>query len=425
MFNRHIRTLLVCLALITCAAAGCRSTQTAPVEAPEPPALILVSIDGFRWDYLEMYDAPTLQALAAEGVKSDGLVPVFPSKTFPNHYTVVTGLYPENHGVVGNSMYDPVFDASFSLGNEEAIADGRWWGGEPVWVTAEQQGMTTATYFWPGSEAEIMGVRPTYWKPYDGRISGEERVEQVLEWLDLEADDRPRLITLYFSEVDGAGHRYGPASTEVAEAIISVDAALGMLVDGLRARGLYDDVNLLITSDHGMAATSPERAIILDEYINTDEARIISRSAVLLIEPEEGQLDAMYEALHDAHPRLTVYRKPDIPDSLHYRDHRRIPSIVGIADVGWTVTSRRTYEENPEWLRGGTHGYLPSEREMHGLFIARGPAFREGATAPRFENVHLYELMTALLQLEPAPNDGNLHVSLPMLKPAVRERVSN
>ena len=421
MYRKLILLLLFCVSLS--AIAGCRSTRDAE-EPADRPTLILVSLDGFRWDYLERYEAPHLTALAASGVQAEGLVPVFPSKTFPNHYSIVTGLYPENHGIVGNNMYDPEFDASFSLGNEEAVTDGRWWSGEPIWVTAERQGLRAATYFWPGSEAEIGGVRPSYWEAYDGRIPGEARVQKVLEWLDMPPEERPGLITLYFSKVDGAGHRYGPESAEVAAAVQEVDDHIGQLVAGLQERGLYNDVHLLIVSDHGMAATSPERAIVLDKYIDTESARVISRSSILLLEPAPGEVDAAYEALHEAHPHMTVYRKEDIPDSLHFDDHRRIPSIMAIADPGWVITDSDMLEDHPEWLRGGTHGYLPSARLMHGLFIGHGPAFRAGYTAPQFENIHLYELMTALLNLDPAPNDGALEEVLTMLRPAARGSIA-
>ncbi|QXD16548.1 ectonucleotide pyrophosphatase/phosphodiesterase [Rhodocaloribacter litoris] len=383
---------------------GCRA------ERPQPPALLLISLDGFRYDYLERYDAPTLRRLAREGVHAaDGMQVAFPTKTFPNHYTTVTGLYPEHHGIVANNMYDPAMDAWFSLSNREAVEDARWWGGEPLWVTAEKQGLRSATYFWPGSEAAIRGVRPTYWKRYDSRVPGPERVDTVLAWLDLPAGRRPAFITLYFSDVDGAGHRYGPDAPETAEAVARVDGYLARLVAGLEARDLYDRVNLIVLSDHGMTATGPERVIALDDYIDPDDLTIVDRDPVLMARPKAGRFEAVYAALKDAHPHLHVYRREETPARWHFRAHPRIPDLIAVADEGWRiVTERARAEADPDRLRGGSHGYDNALPSMHALFVAHGPAFRQGLTVAPFENVHLYALMAHVLGLRPAPNDGTL-----------------
>lgn len=398
---------------------GCRSADVAapPSEkrAPDPPVL-LISIDGLRWDYLDLHEAPTLSRLAQHGTHVQRFIPAFPTKTFPNHYTLVTGLYPSNHGIIANNMYDPEMDASFSLGNREAIANGAWWGGEPLWVTAEQQGLTAATYFWPGSEAPIKGVRPTYWYEYDGSVPGTERVNTVLEWLDLPAEERPSFITLYFSRVDSRGHEYGPETPETKQALRDVDGFIEQLMSGLQARGLENEVNLLITSDHGMSPTSEERAIILDDYIDLDDVRIIDHNPVVMMEPREGvDAEAIIDALSAA-PHLSVYHRDDVPARLHFRDHRRIPTIIGLADDTWSITTRSFIERNPDRLNGGTHGYDPAHANMHTLLIGHGPAFKQGARIDRLASIHLYELMAALLDLEPAPNDGDLEAALPLLR---------
>ncbi len=382
---------------------GPRSTG----DAELPPTVLLVSLDGFRWDYPALYETPTLDSIAARGVHAEALVPVFPTKTFPNHYTQVTGLYPEHHGIVANTMHDPRMDASFSLGNQEAIEDPRWWGGEPLWVTAEEQGQIAATYFWPGSEAPIGGVRPTYWKTYDGDVSGEARVRQVLDWLDLPPGERPTFITLYLSRVDHAGHVHGPRSDEVAEAVREVDTLLGRLLDGLAARGLTDEVNLIVTSDHGMTPTSPERVVMLDEYVDLANVEIVAYSPVLMLYAEAGQEEDVIENLRRA-PHLTVYRKENVPEVFHFADHPRVPPIIAIADEGWSITTRGYYAENPERFDGGGHGYDHRLTSMHGIFYARGPAFTNGKTVAPFSSVHLYDLIAHLLGLDPAPNDGSL-----------------
>lgn len=403
---------------------GCSGSQPSSDPLPSEPAsepaatppLLLISIDGFSAEYLDQYEAPTLTRLAREGTRSEGLISAFPTKTFPNHYTIVTGLYPEHHGIVANTMYDPVFDASFSLGNRAAVSDGRWWGGEPIWVTAQQQGLRSATLFWPGSEAEIQGLRPTYWLPYDHDMPGEARVAQVLNWLDLPPDARPSFLTLYFSRVDSNGHWYGPDSDSTAQAIAEVDRFLGMLVDGLEQRNLLGRMHILVTSDHGMAATSSERVILLDDYIDLDDVHVVDWSPVVMLRPTPGREDSVYAALSQA-PHLTVHRKTEMPEHLHFDDHRRIPPIIGIADEGWVITTRERYEENPSRFDGGTHGYDPRLPSMHALFLGHGPAFSRGAVVEPFENVHLYNLMTMLLDLEPAPNDGDPSVARHLLQP--------
>ncbi len=413
MPHRTLRPRLSLLLLLVLL-AGCRSI--APVNAPAP--VLLISIDGFRADYLERYAPPVLTRLARQGVRAEALIPAFPTLTFPNHYTMVTGLYPDHHGIVGNTMFDSTL-GHFSLSNREAIADGRWWAdGEPLWVTAQRQGLRTATYFWPGSEAEIHGMRPTYWMPYDSRIPGEERVRQVLAWLDLPDSLRPHWITLYFSDVDHAGHEHGPDAPEVAEAVRKVDGYLQQLIEGLRARNLLDRVNLLIVSDHGMAATSAERVIFLDDFVSLEELHIVTWSPVLMLYPRPGREDAVLAALQGAHPHLHMFRKEALPAHLHFGTHRRIPPIVGIADEGWSITTRNRFVEDPSRFNGGMHGYDPTYPSMHGLLIAHGPAFAQGKRIPPVENIHLYALMCHLLQITPAAHDGRLSAIASMLATA-------
>jgi len=390
---------------------GCTgaSRENAAGELDRRPTVILVSLDGLRWDYLEKYDAPHLALLAEEGVRAERLTPVFPTKTFPNHYSVVTGLYAENHGIISNNIYDPDIDGRFSLSNQEAIVDPRWWEGEPLWVTAEKQGQVAATYFWPGSEAPIQDTRPTHWRTYDGRVPGEERVHQVLDWLDLPSEARPSLITLYFSEIDGAGHRHGPDAPEVAYALLAVDAHIGLLVDGLRKRDMLDDADIIVMSDHGMAPTSEDRVIIIDEFFDPGAANIVELSPVMMMyPPDHVDKDSLVRAL-DAHARVDAYTKEDIPARFHIAGHRRTPPIMAVADEGWTFSTRERYEENPARFNGGSHGYDNGLESMAGIFIARGPSFRRGATVGPFESIHIYEMACSILGLEPAANDGSLN----------------
>lgn len=231
-----------------------------------PPALILISLDGFRWDYQQLTDTPHLDALAARGVQAESLIPVFPSKTFPSHYSIVTGLRPAEHGIVSNNMRDPAWEGDFRIGTDELVK-GRWWGGEPIWTTANNNGLVTASYFWPGSDALINGDRPRYFYPYDGSVSYEQRVDQVLAWLELPAAERPSFITLYFSDPNDTSHDVGPEAPAALVAVRRVDVMVGRLVQGLEDRGLLMSTNIVVTSDHGMTLMDPERDILLDDFV--------------------------------------------------------------------------------------------------------------------------------------------------------------
>jgi predicted AlkP superfamily pyrophosphatase or phosphodiesterase len=391
-------------------------SAAATAASPRPPTLILLSFDGWRWDYDRKAPTPHLHRLMARGVRAERLIPSFPSKTFPNHYTIVTGLYPGHHGIVANNMYDPDSGLWFSLANREAVGDTRWWGGEPIWVTAQRQGLRTATLFWPGSEAPIGNLRPDDWSPYDGTLTNAERVDRILAWLDRPDAERPRFITGYFEDTDDAGHQYGPESPELRDAVTKLDVALGRLIDGIDARGLTDRVNLVVTSDHGMSETSVDRVIViddyLDDYLRAGSVEIIDLDPTIGLAPRGVGVDEVYRRLAGAHPHLRVYRKEDSPTRWRYRDHPRIPAIVGVADDGWRIRRRpaiasASADAAPARTVGGAHGYDPEVRNMHGLFVAAGPSFRRDVVVPPFENVHIYHALAAALNLRPAQNDGD------------------
>jgi predicted AlkP superfamily pyrophosphatase or phosphodiesterase len=379
------------------------------------PTVILISFDGWRWDYDAKFAAPHVRRLIARGVRAEALIPSFPTKTFPNHYTLVTGLYPGHHGIISNNIHDPQTGRRFSISNPRELRDAMWWGGEPIWVRVQNAGQVAAAMFWPGSEAPIAGVRPRYWARYDQSMSGNARVDQVLEWLDLSSSERPTFLTLYFEDVDTAAHRSGPESRSVRDAIERVDGYLGRLLRGLERRGLQDDVNIVITSDHGLSETSVDRTVVLDDYIDLDDVDIIDINPTLGLVPKPGREDAVYNALANAHPRLRVYRKQETPMHWHYRDHPRIPPIVGVADESWQVLRSATAAERMAWrLLGpqGNHGYDPRDAmSMRGVFVASGPAFKRGVSVPPFENVSVYNVLAAILGITPAPNDGEAAVA--------------
>jgi predicted AlkP superfamily pyrophosphatase or phosphodiesterase len=332
------------------------------------------------------------------------MVPAFPTSTFPNHYTLVTGLYPEEHGIVHNSMYDPVFDAWFSMRNE-GPRDGRWWGGEPIWSTAEKQGVRAAAFFWPGTEAEIAGARPSRWMPFDGTIPFAVRVDSVLAWLSLPRPERPRMITLYFEEPDHTGHEDGPDAPTILGAVLKSDSALARLVDGLHDRGLYDAVNLVIVSDHGMTGASPDRIAYVSDVLDVSTVRLVTTGAVLTGWSTTGNNAEVVAALNRL-PNVTAWLKADVPARLRFTSHRRITPVVALAADGWTIAPTRTSRAPSR----GAHGYDNALPAMRALFIARGPAFRQGVRIASFPNVDVYPLLARVLRLEPAPNSGSLDV---------------
>ncbi|MDX1409360.1 MAG: ectonucleotide pyrophosphatase/phosphodiesterase, partial [Saprospiraceae bacterium] len=380
--------------------AGCSMKEQA-ANNPGQEVVLLISIDGFRHDYIDLTETPAFDRLMSDGVRASSLIPVFPSKTFPNHYSIVTGLYPEHHGIVANTMVDTVFGETFRIGAGSPTAqDGKWYGGEPVWVTAETQGKTAATFFWPGSDAEINGVRPTHYRVFDNSIAYEDRVDQVLSWLAMPSGQRPDFISLYFESVDSRGHEQGPASPGTLAEVRNIDRHLGDLLDGIAAAGLSDRVNVLVVSDHGMAQLSRDRVIFLDDYIDPDQdADIVNWSPVTDFIPARGTDSTFVAALRGAHPHYEVYAKSEIPDDLHYRDHYRISPVIGIADEGWSVTTRSYFDSHPEAFQGGNHGYKPGHQSMHGIFVASGPSFARGLTTPSLQAVDIYALMCHILAL--------------------------
>jgi predicted AlkP superfamily pyrophosphatase or phosphodiesterase len=365
------------------------------------PILVLVSFDGWRWDYLDRFPTPNLHALATRGARVERLIPSFPTLTFPNHYTIVTGLYPAHHGIIANTFRDPAMPERFTMGGATA-RDPVWWHGEPIWVTAIKQGRRAATMFWPGSEAPIGGVRPTFWRPYDKTVQSPSRVEQVLEWLSLPDGERPSLVTVYFDEVDSAAHDFGIDSPELTTAAAHLDTALGQLTAGVERIGVADRTTIVAVSDHGMTPLSADRVILLDDYIDLDSVDLVDTDGFLALAPKNGDVNALYAKLHGKHRSFAVYRRDQVPARLHYRDNPRIEPIIGIPSAGWTVTTRARLAER----HLATHGYDPRDRSMGALFIAAGPRIRAGIVLAPLENVNVYNFLCSVLDLRPATNDG-------------------
>ena len=370
--------------------------------------VLLISFDGFKWDYIDKAETPNFDEFISEGVKAQGLIPPFPSKTFPSHITLVTGRHPSKHGIVSNRMFDSFFNEYYYIGqNSKPVLDSKWYEAEPIWVTAEKQGKKSMTMFWPASEAEIMGTRPTEYFVYDESISNISRINQIIKWLDYPVHDRGKFFSLYFSDLDTQGHRFGPNSIEVQRTTENMDDLIGQLVRSLKEKNIYDSINIIITTDHGMASTSQDSMIFLDDYIDLNNIEVVDWGPACAILPKVN-VDSIFSKLADAHPMLDVYKKGELPDELHYNDHNRIQPIIAIAKEHWSISSRTSFENNPERFNGGNHGYYSTYESMRGIFFARGPAFKKGFKGAGFSSIHLYELMCHLLKIVPADNDGNL-----------------
>lgn len=394
---------------------GCTNVHNAdPSEAAiKRHTLLLISIDGARHDYLDRGATPTLSALAAGGARADRLIPSFPTLTFPNHYTLVTGLHPDHHGVVHNTMRDDSRPGEvFSLSNV-AARDGFWWDeAEPLWVTAERAGLRTATMFWPGSEAPIRGVRPSRWYTFSKHISSRDRAEQVIAWLNEPASTRPDLITIYFDVVDTAGHDHGPDAPEVHAALREVDDALAAIRSALAQRAPGDGVNILIVSDHGMSALSDDRVVYLDDLADPDSFNVESWGVCAFIRPRPGR-EPDAQRLLGEHPHVSIWRKSDIPARFHFGAHPRVAPIVALAEPGWSIALRSSKRAGP---RAGTHGYDHEAPDMAGIFIAAGPDIRPGARIDTLHAVDVHPLALRLLGLPDMPSDGAVDASRSILR---------
>jgi predicted AlkP superfamily pyrophosphatase or phosphodiesterase len=391
-----MRFILILAALFLPAALAAK-------EAPRP-VTVLVGIDGFRADFLNRGVTPRLAALAKAGAAGP-MRPSFPTKTFPNHFALVTGYRPDRNGIVGNSMIDPRRPGvMFSLGNTAQALDPFWWDeAEPVWITAEKAGLRAATMFWPGSEVAIQGRHPSDWMRFDQNVTNVQRVNTLLDWLRRPAAIRPAFATVYFDTVDSAGHKFGPDSAEVNAALAEVDARVGEMVDGAAKLGVA--VNWVIVADHGMRATDEARVIQLDDLIDRASTVVVEAGPYAAIEPTVGTDNRVFEALLKPHEHMTCTRKEDLPERLHYGKNPRVAAIICIAEAGWTILSGPA----PYPVTGGAHGYDNADPEMLALFIASGPAFARGEAQPVFDNVAVAALLRAVLGLpEDAGADGKL-----------------
>ena len=412
-------TVKVLFALcLTIALFSCKTTKTSTsttttndTEALKKPYVILISLDGFRWDYVERFQPPHLSKFIKNGVKATSLIPSFPTKTFPNHYTLATGMYPDKHGLVGNTFYSHKKDVVYNIRTREIVEDGTFYQGTPIWVLADNNHMVSASYFFVGSEADVQGKRPTYYHRYDGAVKNEERVKEAIHWLGLPEEKRPHIITMYFSDMDDTGHQLGPNDDEaLKKTLFQLDKDLGDLFEGVKATGL--PVNIIVVSDHGMANVTKGHFLSTDALRNEEQYKIIDNGALLNVFPKDPALtNTILAALQEKENHFKVYLTPETPGFEYNPKNKDWGAIQIIPDEGYYFSSDKgiAHRNNAPNNSFGVHGYTPENKDMHGIFYANGPAFKTAYTTNAVKNIHVYPLICKILGLTPPSDiDGQL-----------------
>lgn len=394
-------------------------------EKAATPYVILVSFDGFRHDYVEKYDAPNFKQFMKEGVSAEAMLPSYPSKTFPNHYTIVTGMYPNNHGLVDNNFYDAELDIQYSIGNRSVVENSAFYGGLPLWQLAQKNGMKSASYFWVGSETSIAGSFPDYYRIYDGNVPNEDRITAVRDWLKLPSEDRPNFISLYFSLVDDAGHRNGPNAEKTKVAVLEADRLLGVLMQAVAKIDL--PINIVITSDHGMNEIQPKEENYLTvtdllQDFDSDRFRFVSSGAHgHFYSKDQAYLKKLAKDLKNRSDsqNFEIFFKSEMPEHWHYGTHDRIGDLFIKMNPGHYLTSEgRKANAISKQLYRGEHGFDPQETEdMGAIFYAKGPNFKSGMKIDQFRNIHVYPMIAKVLGITQLPEiDGKLEVLLNIIK---------
>ncbi|KCZ56974.1 hypothetical protein HY29_07470 [Hyphomonas beringensis] len=408
---RHPLRLILSAASLLLAATCATPPKDTALAPQDQPRVLMIGLDGLRADLPGKAEAPNLQALAARGVQAEAMYPVMPSKTFVNFYSLATGLYPEHHGMVANAPYDRELDETFT--NKTGPQDSRWWGGEPIWITAEKHGLKSAIMFWLGSEAEIEGMHASRWSPYEHEKPYQERVDEVLSWFDGDPADWPRFAAVYFDRVDTAAHYFGPDSPEAAEAVAEVDNYVGQLVEGLKARGLLDTTTIIVVADHGMSLATEDKVIDIGAMLDQDTLIIPQFSGkyggspqpFIQVYGDEAAIDTAYQQLKDYNPHIKVWKRGEMPDYYHFDHPTRGPDMFVLAEPGWNVRAVK-FGSGGMFMKG-VHGYDNHAPDMAATFIGAGPIFPKGEIAKPFENVNVYMMAACALGIPPAPTDGD------------------
>ena len=377
--------------------------------AQSQPYTILISFDAFRWDYSNRNLTPNIESLIETGVKAHTFKPVFPSKTFPNHISIITGLYPEHHGIIFNDFYNIFTSAHFRLSDSVEVRDSRWYKGEAFWETARHQGIITASYFWPGSDVNSEYRRPNYYYHYMHNTSYAQRVKGVIDWLQLPYNKRPHFITLYFELADDIGHKYGPDSPQINTAIATLDSTIGNLITSLSDIQMRDSVNIILVSDHGMTNISADRIVNIEEMLKGYKVKYSNSGPIMMIQPKQNKLEEIYSILKRNEKHYKVYKKENIPNYYHFSQNPFIYKILLVADLGWSVITNKELKWYKPGSTGGNHGYDNNTLDMQGTFIASGPQFKKNYKTGTIRCIDVYPLLCRIFNVVPSGNiDGHL-----------------
>ncbi len=379
------------------------------IFAQAAPYVILVSFDAFRWDYLNRNLTPNLDKVIAKGVRALSLRSVTPSKTFPNHYAIISGMYAENHGIIFNSFEDVHTGDFYRIGDTSAVRNPKWYKGEAFWETAKKNGITTASYFWPGSEMNDSYRRPTYYKHYKHTEPYKNRIDGVISWLQLPYKNKPHFITLYFHDTDTYGHRYGPNSHEINQSIQRLDTLVGYLNEQLTNIGMIDSVNIIFVSDHGMTEIDTSRTVNLEKVLNGLDYKLAGATTLAMIEPSKNDYDSVLTRLKNHNTHYTVYQKENLPAYYHFKNNDNIFSIILSADLGWSLVNEKQLRNMKKRNNKGNHGYDKDYLDMQGIFVAAGPNFRSDYKTGTVWNIDIYPLLCKIFNIYPNPKiDGKL-----------------
>ncbi len=377
-----------------------------PIKSSEPqPYVLLISLDGFRWDYAERGITPNLDRIKQEGVSALSFKPSFPSVTFPNHLSIITGMYPQNHGLILN-FFENLYGERYRLSDTNAVKNPAWYWGEAFWETARRNKIITASYYWPGSEVWDENRRPNYYKAYNHNEPHENKINGIIEWLRLPYNERPHFITLYFHDTDSEGHKHGTNSPQIDSTIAVLDSLIGVIRQRIELIGMKDSVNIIILSDHGMTNIREDGIINIKEIIGEIDCDVNSSSAITMIKPKnEKDIELVFNKLKKAEQNYKVYYKKDVPAYWNFSRNPYIYPIVVIADVGYKlIYGKSTYNAVAE------HGYDSHQIDMHGIFFAVGSKFKKNYRVGTLENVDIYPLLCEIFKIDGRSNiDGNIN----------------
>ncbi len=403
-----MKKLYLPLILLLLIALQVKGQEKKKIKSNNEPYVLLISFDGFRWDYLDRGITPNLDKLINKGVRAISFRPAFPSKTFPNHLSIITGMYPENHGIILNKFENPNTGKVYKLSDRKEVANPVWYLGEPFWTTAMRNGIRTASFFWPASSMKGELHHPNIFKKYDGKVNYYSRVDTIAAWLKMPADTRPHFLTLYYSLTDTYGHHFGPNSKEINVAISKLDSVTGYLITKLKQINMFDSLNIIVLSDHGMTDISPERVINIQKMLPAFDLKIEGSGPVMMISTK--QEDEVYRLLKKNQNHFKVFKKSEIPDYYFFNSNPFISNIILVADLGWSLVDNQSVKSfvGIKAMKGN-HGYAKDALDMHGIFIAEGPAFKNGFKTGTIWNIDVYPLLCKIFNISPRSNiDGKI-----------------